>query len=113
MRHFRQVFHEVMEFTVVDAPFEAYEEIPKELKRFLQHPDAKFKSWLKFPKKRGDSEQTSPDCVYGLEEIVKFLGDILRQQGPFDGILAFSQGGIIYRHFYRITQEIDPESFKD
>ena len=30
MRHFRQVFHEVMEFTVVDAPFESNEEPPKE-----------------------------------------------------------------------------------
>jgi hypothetical protein len=69
MRHFRQVFHEVMEFTVVDAPFESNEEPPKELKRFLQNPDAKFKSWLIFPKKR-DSEQTSPDCVYGLEDVV-------------------------------------------
>jgi hypothetical protein len=35
MRHFRQVFFEVMDFTVVDAPFECEEAPPKELKRFI------------------------------------------------------------------------------
>ena len=35
----------------------------------------------------------------------------MKTQGPFDGVLAFSQGGIIFRHFLRITQEIDPEAF--
>ena len=45
--------------------------------------------------------------------MVEFLADVMAQQGPFDGILAFSQGGIIYRHFYRITQEIDAEKYRD
>ncbi len=35
MRHFRQVFHEVMEFIVVDAPFKCMDEPPKELRRFM------------------------------------------------------------------------------
>ena len=34
MRHFRQVFHEVMEFVIIDAPFECQDEAPRELSRF-------------------------------------------------------------------------------
>ena len=100
-----------MEFSFVNAPFECREDPPRELQRFLTSPEAKFKSWLRFHEQR--SETTSPDCVYGLEEVCRYLADILKNQGPFDGILAFSQGGIIYRHFYRITQEIDPEAYQD
>lgn len=111
MRHFRQVFHEVMEFTVINAPFESNDEPPKQLKRFLRTPDSKFKSWLVFHQK--DNQNTSPDCVYGLEQVVAYLAEVMRSQGPFDGILAFSQGGIIYRHFHRITQEIDPQAYLD
>ena len=31
MRHFRQVFEEVMEFTVINAPFDCEDDPPKEL----------------------------------------------------------------------------------
>jgi len=31
----KTVFHEVMDFILVDAPFECMEEPPKELRRFL------------------------------------------------------------------------------
>ena len=53
------------------------------------------------------------DSVFGLEEVATYLADILKTQGPFDGVVCFSQGGIIFRHFHRITQEIDPEAFLD
>lgn len=49
----------------------------------------------------------SLDCVYGLEDATQYLLEVLRQQGPFDGVLAFSQGGIVYRHFLRIVNQID------
>ena len=49
--------------------------------------------------------------VFGHEECVDYLVDIMRSEGPFDGVLCFSQGGIIFRHFHRITQEIDPQAF--
>ena len=71
MRHFRQVFDEVMEFTFVNAPFECDEDPPKELLRFLpansgganSSARTKFRTWLRF--KSG----SSTDCVYGLEEV--------------------------------------------
>jgi hypothetical protein len=48
--------------------------------------------------------------VYGLEKTVERLTEFFRDEGPFDGVIAFSQGGIAYRHFHRITQEIDPQT---
>ena len=54
----------------------------------------------------------SPNEVYGLEESVAHLIDAIKLQGPFDGVIGFSQGGIIFRHFHRITQEIDRKSFE-
>lgn len=39
--------------------------------------------------------------------------DVLKgPKGPFDGVLGFSQGGIIFRHFYNITQRIDKEAYQ-
>ena len=113
MRHFRQVFHEVMDFTIINAPFECEDAPPRPLqKKFLPYGDksARFKSWLKFHSWLPSDEQKfeSPDVVFGHEESVDYLVDVLKSQGPFDGVLCFSQGGIIFRHFHRITQEIDP-----
>jgi len=84
MRNIKTVFDEVMDFIIVDAPFECMEEPPKELNKFLKQ-DGKFRSWLQFPK-----GQRVPDCVYGLEEAVSFLSDCMKNEGPFDGVLAFS-----------------------
>ena len=82
MRHFRQVFHEVMEFTVINAPFECEDNPPRELqKKFLseQDPNQKFKSWLKFHSWLPTDEQKfeSPDVVFGHEEIVDYLIDVI------------------------------------
>ena len=49
MRHFRQVFNEVIDFVIVDAPFECPGAPPKELERLLAPDRTNFKSWLKFP----------------------------------------------------------------
>ena len=110
MRHFKQVFSEVIDFEVIDAPFECPAEPPRELQRFLAEDRTHFRSWLKFSE-WNQEVGLSPDVVYGLEEVVDYLVGVLRTQGQFDGVLAFSQGGIIFRHFYRITQEIEPEAF--
>lgn len=48
MRHFKQVFSEVMDFEVIDAPFECPEEAPSDLRRFLAEDRTHFRSWFKF-----------------------------------------------------------------
>ena len=78
MRHFRQVFSEVMDFVVVDAPHECPDEPPRELKRFLAHSGrTHYRSWLKFASWEPESE-LSPEVVFGLQESVGFLVDALK-----------------------------------
>jgi hypothetical protein len=49
MRHFRQVFNEVMDFHMLDAPFDCQDAPKAALKHFLPRKSkACFKSWLKF-----------------------------------------------------------------
>ena len=114
MRHFRLVFGEVIDFEIIDAPFECQEPPVEEMKRFLPNRDAHFKSWLKFYGWGTEEEKKTkvPNCVYGLEEATQYIIDVLKgPKGPFDGVLGFSQGGIIFRHFYNITQKIDRETY--
>ena len=94
MRHFRQVFHEVMEFTMAESPFDCMDDPLPSLKHFLpRKPGARFKSWLQFHGWMSEEAKktSSPDCVFGLETIVEYLIDKLRSpEGPFDGVLCFS-----------------------
>ena len=102
----------MIDFIAIDAPLDCPEEPPKELKRFLSYSGrTNFRQWVKFPDQEPHLNLPS-DSVFGLEETVAYLVDILKVQGPFDGVMCFSQGGIIFRHFHRITQEIDRQSFQ-
>ena len=115
MRHFKQIFSEVMEFVLIDAPFKCQDEPMRETKKFLDTPSSHFKQWLIFHQQLSAEEKaySAPDIVTGLEEATQYLVDVLKgPDGPFDGVLCFSQGGIIFRHFYRITQEIDPQVYQ-
>lgn len=74
MRHFRQVFNEVIDFVAVDAPFECPGAPPRELKRLLAPGRSNFKSWLKFPGWQQDgSENIGPNEVLGLEEVTQYM----------------------------------------
>lgn len=70
MRHFRLVFGEVIDFEIIDAPFECQEPPIAATKRFLTGHSRNFKSWLKFYAWSNEEEKKSmgPDCVFGLEE---------------------------------------------
>ena len=101
-----------MEFVTLEAPFECPEDPPAELHRFLKPGQTKFRGWLKFDKLLDPSKQDgSPSDISGLEECFKYIQDNMNTLGPFDGLMGFSQGGIVFRHFYRITQLIAPEDF--
>ena len=43
MRHFKQIFSEVMEFVLIDAPFKCQDEPMRETKKFLDTPSSHFK----------------------------------------------------------------------
>lgn len=89
MRHLRQVFSEVMDFVDIDAPFECPEKPPAELQRFLKNGRTKLRSWLKFAS-WDEKQRLSPNVVFGLEEVVEYLAEVMKTQGPFDGVICFS-----------------------
>lgn len=64
---------------MIDAPFECPEEAPRELQRFLKDGRTNFRSWLKFPNWQQDGGVAlAPDVVFGLEEVVEYLADIMK-----------------------------------
>ena len=47
-------------------------------------------------------ERYAPTTVNGVEESVKVVVDAIKNAGPFDGVISFSQGSIFFRHLMRI-----------
>ncbi len=47
--------------------------------------------WFSFSDKSYDACQIT-DCDFGFTESLDYIDDLFKQQGPFDGIFAFSQG---------------------
>ena len=37
----------------------------------------------------------------------------MKEHGPFDGVVTFSQGGILLRHMYRTIFLIDPDTYRE
>ena len=45
-------------------------------------------------RRKGDPKQDQQPYIYdGVEQGLSFIGEILKTQGPFDGVIGFSQGG--------------------
>eukprot|EP00347_Sterkiella_histriomuscorum_P010650 403375457 len=114
LREFEQYYKDVMDFYYVDGPHECQEE-PGDYFVSKGHPGP-YRSWLKFEawklgKSDDDEEKQAPNVIFGLEDSTNVILDMMRKHGPFDGIIGFSQGSIIFRHFYRLTQDIDPQAF--
>ena len=51
--------------------------------------------------------------MFGAEESVKYILEEMKTHGPFDGVLSFSQGSIMFRHLYRIVTDLDSASYPD
>jgi hypothetical protein len=101
-----------MEFHYLQAPHDPPEPpIQALLDRGFKLP---FGAWIY----NGDwgskqSELEVADISYGLEESILAALKMMKAQGPFDGMLAFSQGSIFFRHFYRIVHSLDPDSYAE
>jgi hypothetical protein len=103
-----------MDFTVIDAPFECPDEVPAFHKKFMDGQPGRM--WIKAQGYLEDEEKVkwaNTESYHGVDEMLGILCNTIQEQGPFDGVLGFSQGGIAWRHFCRITNEIDPEEFKN
>ena len=104
MRHFREAYGSVIDFTLIEAPFECQQDPEPSLEKFLGQ-NKRFRSWFDLKDWATDEKKSKGPCkmAYGLEENVKYIAAFIEKEGPFDGVLCFSQGGIAFRHFHRIT----------
>ena len=63
------------------------------------YPDYPYYEW--FYRRKGDNEEVIHE---GLDQSIDFVLNYLRSNGPFDGLLGFSQGGIYDSYlFYLIN----------
>ena len=100
----RKALKNQAEFVFCEAPHvvKDKEEIKKE---GVDGGSEVVKGWW-FSKEDGsyDALETT-DCQNGFEESLAYLDNVFETQGPFDGILAFSQGACLASILCRISQQ--------
>ena len=95
-----------------DRPIEYF------VKRGFEGP---YRSWLKFngidvldSQTEGKTfESVFPNHVYGVEESIDLIVNEIRKSGPYDGVITFSQGSIMFRTLYRVVHEIERDKYQD
>ncbi|KAL2653361.1 hypothetical protein R1flu_021489 [Riccia fluitans] len=76
-----RAIHELVEFTCIDGPFPAGGE--SDVKDIFEGP---YFEWMQYNK--GWTE------FYNYEESLAYIVDYMEKNGPFDGLLGFSQGSV-------------------
>jgi Serine hydrolase (FSH1) len=117
---FREHFASLADFHFIDAPYDIDPEIlppePALTQRGFLPP---FKAWfmpmpmngksvVDMVQEYADSHDPLPeDLEYhvsvGIEKSVDLVADTIREHGPFDGALSFSQGCAVFRIFNFVT----------
>mmetsp|Transcript_13558 Transcript_13558/g.25572 ORF Transcript_13558/g.25572 Transcript_13558/m.25572 type:complete len:217 (+) Transcript_13558:214-864(+) len=91
LRHFRASFGEDTEFVVLQAPNEIRKQSDHALE--ARFPGTYYE-WFRREKIKNEHES----FVYetrGLERSIEVLEKFIEENGPFDGVLGFSQGGVM------------------
>ena len=74
-----------VEVVFLDAPFEASGKLPPRIAEFF--PDGPYLEWW---------NASDDGTVYeGLEDTLAYVDDFVAREGPFDGVIGFSQGGTL------------------
>ena len=82
----RKCFNKSTEFVFIEAPYKASDVDPTKSGLAFWHP--------------------SGDLMEDIRGSVKYIHDYIRENGPFDGVLGFSQGSsviTIYQSFYNVS----------
>ena len=79
----RKSLKKYAEFTFVTAP--------NQIKSQDSQEDEQYGWWFSTEEKSYDAHDYTDSCV-GLEGSLQIMADSLKNEGPFDGVLAFSQG---------------------
>jgi hypothetical protein len=113
---FSEIFKDVAELFFIDAP--NILGVPMEkafVDRGFTKPGRVWFKWQEgyvFPNRHcPDKETDEPLIPYDFEDsLIKILKEI-DNNGPYDGILAFSSGSIIYRLLHLFVHSLDPNRF--
>jgi pimeloyl-ACP methyl ester carboxylesterase len=92
--------HDEVEFHCVNAPNEV-EEAP----RVAEYYCGPYLGWLTFPK--GHANNAIPRA--SLEFAMEFIAEVVKEEGPFNGILGFSQGANVA--FYYLLHQLRTRPF--
>jgi hypothetical protein len=126
---FRDLIGGVAEFDFFEGPFEVNEDIippePALIKRGFKTP---FRAWFypipaegkqvedliaEYLKSHNLPEDLEARAAIGFEESVDALANKIRKDGPFDGVMSFSQGCAVFRTLNFFVKNIKPEKYKD
>ena len=116
LKGFRQYYGDSAEFVCLQGTYESKEEGSDFMLKAGWKPP--FYEWtirgeFSLDPQTGEKLTPFPDIVNGVELTMENLAKELKENGPYDSIIGFSQGSIITRYFHRIVYEIDKESFPD
>lgn len=93
-----------IECTFIDAPFPGKGEPDKGIAFF--YPDRPYYEWFYRNRRKEGIESKSSTVIYeNLEESMKYLTDYLESNGPYDGLLGFSQGASMVTRLSKLQQE--------
>uniref|UniRef100_A0A0G4HI68 Serine hydrolase domain-containing protein n=1 Tax=Chromera velia CCMP2878 TaxID=1169474 RepID=A0A0G4HI68_9ALVE len=85
---FRSFYGDILEFVCIDGTFDAEGEPTPDVKQIW--PTGPYFQWWTI-----DDAQKGPKTYHGAEKSVDRVASILKEEGPFQGILGFSQGACL------------------
>ena len=97
-----------MDCVFIDAPFPGRGDPDKGIALF--YPDRPYYEWF-YRAKQDDANDSSAsnlkasDIYENLEESIKFLKNHIESNGPYDGLLGFSQGASMVTRLVRIQED--------
>jgi predicted esterase len=97
-----------MDCVFIDAPFPGRGDPDKGIALF--YPDHPYYEWF-YRAKKSDANESSAsnlkasDIYENLEESIKFLKNHIESNGPYDGLLGFSQGASMVTRLVRIQED--------
>ena len=82
----------VAEYTFIDAPFEAIG--PPDRGVCMCYPEQEYYEWLRLVSVESHPSQEA-ERQRSKDKTIQYLVDYMNRNGPFDGLLGFSQGAAV------------------
>ncbi|XP_014271504.1 esterase OVCA2 [Halyomorpha halys] len=90
----RRMLKNICEFTYVTAPH-SIKPLNKELNNEINNDEYDYRTWWYNGADKSYLSKLQSEIDEGFDESLQFLKQFIRDNGPFDGLLGFSQGGAL------------------